>query len=68
MEREEMVAKKGKVRAWTKEDIRMLQALAREGAKTTAIARKLKPNVRATHQEAMGADVQLGTRRREKKA
>ena len=29
-------------RGWTKDDVRMLKTLAREKAKTTAIARKLK--------------------------
>ena len=36
-----------KLRPWTKEDIRTLKTLAREKAKTTVIARKLKRTVMA---------------------
>ena len=55
-----MAAKKVKIRAWTKEDIRMLKTLAREKTKTTAIARKLKRSVGATYQKAMRLGVTLG--------
>lgn len=48
-----MAGKTVKLRAWTKEDIRALKALAREKTKTTVIARKLKRSVGATHQKAM---------------
>ena len=46
---------------WTKDDIRMLKALAREKAKTTVIARKLKRTLRATQQKASMLGVRLGT-------
>jgi hypothetical protein len=37
---------------WTKEDNRVLKSLARNGTKTTAIARQLKRAVGATYQQA----------------
>jgi hypothetical protein len=49
-------------REWTKEDVRMLKALAREGTKTVAIARKLKRTVSATYQKARAMSVRLGAR------
>jgi hypothetical protein len=49
-----------KLRAWTKDDVRMLKTLAREKTKTTVIARKLKRSVGATHQKAMRLGVTLG--------
>jgi hypothetical protein len=54
--------KKAQRREWTKEDVRMLKALAREGTKTTSIARKLKRTVRATRQQAFKLGVSLGVR------
>jgi hypothetical protein len=57
-----MAAKKVKLRVWTKDDVRMLKSLAREGTKTTAIARKLKRTVRATYQKASSLGVALGAR------
>jgi len=62
-----MAAKKVKLRTWTKEDVRTLKSLAREGTKTTAIARKLKRSIGATHQKAMRLGVKLGTHTRKKK-
>jgi hypothetical protein len=61
---EERVAawKKAQRREWTKEDIRMLKSLAREGTKTTAIARKLNRTVGATRQQAFKLGVSLGVR------
>jgi|HubBroStandDraft_4_1064222.scaffolds.fasta_scaffold566806_1 hypothetical protein len=56
----QMAAKKVKRREWTKEDVRTLKALAREGTKTTAIARKLKRTEGATRQKAKGLGVTLG--------
>jgi hypothetical protein len=50
------------MREWTNEDVRMLKALAREGTKTTAIARKLKRSVGATKQKALRLGVSLGAR------
>jgi hypothetical protein len=55
-----MAKKATKIRPWTKEDVRMLKPLAREGTKTTAIARKLKRTVAATYQKAMLLGVTLG--------
>jgi hypothetical protein len=52
-------AKPRKVRPWTKEDVRMLKALAREKTKTSVIARKLKRTQRATYQKAMALGVTL---------
>ena len=46
---ETKTAKPRKVRAWTKEDVRMLKALAR----------KLKPTERATYQKALALGVTL---------
>ena len=62
-EEREMAKKARKIRPWTKEDVRMLKALAREKAKTTVIARKLKRSVQATYQKASALGVTLGTRR-----
>ena len=38
-------------REWTKEDNRTLKTLARNGTKTSAIARQLKRTVGATYQQ-----------------
>jgi len=65
---EEMAKKATKIRPWTKEDVRMLKALAREQTKTTVIARKLKRSVGALHQKAMRTGVTLGARRKKKRA
>jgi hypothetical protein len=54
------MAKKTKLRPWTKEDVRMLRRLAREKTKTPAIARKLKRTLGATYQQAMRLGVTLG--------
>ena len=61
-----MAKKARKVRPWTKENVRKLKALAREKAKTTAIARKLKRSVQATYQKASALGVMLGTRQNKK--
>jgi len=45
-----------KIRPWTKEDVRTLKTLAREKAKTTVIAGKLKRTLGAT-QKAKGLGV-----------
>jgi len=57
-----MAAKKVKLRPWTKDDVKTLKTLAREGTKTTAIAQKLKRSVGATQQKAMRVGVSLGRR------
>lgn len=48
-----------KARPWTKDDVLTLNALARAGAKTSAIARKLKRTLRATQQKAIALGVKL---------
>jgi hypothetical protein len=53
-------AKPRKLRAWTKEDVRMLKALAREKVKTTVVARKLKRSYAATRLKASALGVSLG--------
>ena len=55
-----------KLRAWSKDDVQMLKTLAREKAKTTVIARKLKRSVGATHQKAMRLGVTLGEGRKKR--
>jgi hypothetical protein len=55
-----MAAKKAtKIRPWTKEDVRTLKTLAREGTQTTVIARKLKRTLGATRQRAFKEGVSL---------
>jgi hypothetical protein len=54
-----MAKKTSKRRAWTKEHVRTLKALAREKAKTSVIARKLKRSVAATYQQASKLGVTL---------
>ena len=61
------MAKKVVLRRWTKEDVRVLKALAREKRKTSVIARTLRRSVGATHQKAMRLGVKLGTRAGKKK-
>jgi hypothetical protein len=53
-------AKPRKLRAWTKEDVRMLKSLAREKVKTTVVARKLKRSYVATRLKASALGVSLG--------
>jgi hypothetical protein len=59
MAKKAKTAKPRKMRPWTKEDVRMLKALAREKTKTAAIARKLKRTERATYQKAVALGVTL---------
>jgi hypothetical protein len=67
-EETEMAKKITKLRPWTKEDVRMMRALAREKVKTSVIARKLKRTVGATYQQASKHGVTLGTSQRKRKA
>jgi hypothetical protein len=60
----EMAKKIIKLRPWTKEDIRTLKTLAREKAKTSVIARKLKRSAGATYQKAWALGVTLGAGRK----
>ena len=62
-----MAKKTRTIRPWTKEDIRMLKALAREKTPTTVIARKLKRSVGATSQKARALSVTLGGGRGKRK-
>ena len=62
-----MAKKTTKIRPWTKDDIRMLKALAREKTKTSVIARKLKRSVGATYQKAGALSVTLGGGRGKRK-
>jgi hypothetical protein len=57
-----MAKKTLRLRAWTKEDIRMLKSLVREKRKTTVIARELKRTVGATYQQAHKLGVSLASR------
>jgi hypothetical protein len=61
------MAKKTKLRQWTKEDVRLLKSLARDKTKTTAIALKLKRTLGATYQQAMRLGVTLGGGRRKRR-
>jgi hypothetical protein len=55
-------------RAWTKEVLRTLKSLAREGTKTTAIARKLRRTEGATRQQAFKIRISLGSTAQEAKS
>jgi len=57
------VAKKRTRRAWTKEDIRELKALARQRTPTAKIAKQLKRTSGATQQMAYKLSISLDTRR-----
>jgi hypothetical protein len=62
-----MAAKKvTKIRPWTKEDVRTLKTLARDGTQTTVIARKLKRTLGATQQRAFKEGVSLGGGRKKR--
>ena len=47
-----MAGKTVKRREWTKEDVRVLKTLTKEGTKPSVIARKLKRSEDATRQKA----------------
>jgi hypothetical protein len=62
-----MAAKKAtKIRQWTKEDVRTLKTLARDGTQTAVIARKLKRTLGATRQRAFQEGVSLGGGRKKR--
>ncbi len=63
-----MAKKARKLRPWTKEDISVLKALAREKPKTPVIARQLTRTVRGVQQKAITLGVKLGASQRKKKA
>jgi hypothetical protein len=62
-----MTTKRRTLRAWTKEDVRMLKALVREKTKTSVIARKLKRSVVSTRHKASILGVTPGAGRKKKK-
>jgi hypothetical protein len=66
-EEREMVKKTTKLRAWTKDDVRRLKTLARDGTETTVIARRLKRSYAATRQKASTLGVPLGARSKKKR-
>jgi hypothetical protein len=63
-----MAKKTTKLRPWTTEDVRTLKMLRREKVTMSAIARKLKRSVGATHQKATRLGLTPGARRRKKRA
>ena len=56
------MAKKSKRRAWTKEDVRKFEALARQKTPAAKIARTLKRSEGATRQRASSLGISLETR------
>jgi hypothetical protein len=56
------MAKKSKRRAWTKEDVRKLKALARQKRPAAKIARPLKRTEGATRQRASSLGISLESR------
>jgi hypothetical protein len=52
-----MAGKTAKRREWTKEDVRVLKTLTKEGARPSVIARKLKRTESATRQKAFSLGV-----------
>jgi len=52
-----MAGKTAKRREWTKEDVRVLKTLTKEGTKPSVIARKLKRTEGATRQKAFSLGV-----------
>jgi len=61
-----MAKKTIKRREWTKEDVRTLKTLAREGTKTRTIARRLRRTEGATYQQASKLGVSFGGGRKTK--
>jgi hypothetical protein len=56
------MAKKSKRRAWSKDDVRTLKALARQKTPAGKIARALKRTEGATRQRASSLGISLETR------
>jgi hypothetical protein len=61
------MAKKTKLRPWTKEDVRLLKTLAREKVKTAVIARRLKRTEGATRNKAFLLGLSFGVGRGKKR-
>ena len=58
--------RKTPTREWTKEDIRILKTLTKEGAKRSVIARKLKRTESATRQKAYSLGLRPTANKRRK--
>jgi hypothetical protein len=56
------MAKKAKLRAWTKDDVRALKSSARQKTPAAKIAKSLKRTLGATRQKAFSLGVSLDTR------
>jgi hypothetical protein len=56
------MAKKAKLRAWSKDNIRELKTLARQKMPVAKIAKSLKRTLRATQQKAYSIGVSLDSR------
>jgi hypothetical protein len=56
------MAKKSKRRAWTKDQVRTLKALAKRKRRAASIARTLKRTEGATRQKAFSIGLSLDTR------
>jgi hypothetical protein len=56
------MAKKTKVRAWTKDDVRELKTLARQKMPVAKIAKSLKRTLGARRQKAFSLGVSLDSR------
>ena len=63
-----MAGKTVKRREWTKEDVRVLKTLTKEGTKPSVIARRLKRTERATRQKAytLGMSLRAPVQKRRK--
>ena len=53
-------------REWTKEDVRILKTLTKEGTKRSVIARRLKRSEGATHQKAYSLGLRASVKKRRK--
>jgi hypothetical protein len=62
------MAKKTKLRSWTKEEVRTLKKLRREKVSMSVIARKLKRSLGATNQKAMRLGLTPGAPRKKRGA
>jgi hypothetical protein len=56
------MAKKAKLRAWTKDDVRLLKLSARQKTPAAKIAKSLKRTLAATWQKASSLGVSLDSR------
>jgi hypothetical protein len=56
------MAKRAKLRAWTKDDVREFKSLARQKTPVAKIANSIKRTLRATQQKAYSIGVSLDSR------